>query len=113
MDMYTHVYQQDRQQHGGHFAPRCHLSYCASNSYVSTDRSFAVLRMTERRTHDRGAQETREALKIIGWIDINAWSSGKTGRFTDEGGRNLRLSGKTGRFTDEGERNELYYMAIQ
>ena len=80
----------------GILPPRRCLFYCASNSYVSIDRSFAVLRMTERRTHDRGAQETREALKIIGWIDINAWSSGKTGRFTDEG-----------------ERNELYYMAIQ
>ena len=60
------------------------------------ERSFAVLRMTERRTRDRGAQETREAPKIIGGIDINAWSSGKTGQITDEGGRDARLSGETG-----------------
>ena len=44
----------------------------------------------------RCAQETREAPKIIGGIDINAWSSGKTGQITDEGGREARLSGETG-----------------
>lgn len=34
----------------GILPPRYHLSYCSSNSYVSIDRSFAMLRMTERRS---------------------------------------------------------------